>query len=654
MRISRAYRSISILISSISFLFISPASAPAQDQPEEQSISLRRRVVEKVDLLGIVSFDHSDIKGLLYTKPNHWYNFLRKRELSKSNVNLDKGIIKRFYGRRGFLFTEVNSIIGRAPHNKATVTFSVYEGKRVYLAEIKLEGGLEEINRRFDKILNDFEMGRPVDAEEVASNGFRLRDLYFNNGYPYAKIYSRFRFSFDSSQVSITYAVAESTLTFYGQTAIPNDAYTRQFVIRRELLVKPGKLYSQKDVTDSEQRMYSLGLFKLVSLRREDSTAVVVNDTGRVDFSLSLRERKSYFVNFGIGLGPQPGFPLTLRSTARWGNRNILGTGRQVNFSVSPYFRISKAGGGLDAPKLSDLGKGLRLSLIKSTIELDYITPWLLIYRVPVTAKAIYEPYTLNVDPSYRYDRIAGEVVFSRELDKYSTARITANTEYINILNVPAQQEEAYKRELGDNGIRRRLLFYAERDTRGNILVPQKGAYSFAGLDYVGGILGGDFSYVKAQAMWSRFNLITGQNILATRIWLGFLDDRLKGGRSAPTDRFMVGGSTTIRGFGENDLGPKFILNNVLSPEGGRYLMIGNAEIRRPLFWRFGGTMFFDAGNTYARWEEITPISIRFSTGLGLQFFTPIGPIRLDYAVRLQKQFDLGAGLYHFAILYAF
>lgn len=652
----RAFRSISILISSINIISVSSSTAIAQGQPDREMMSLRRRAVARVDFDGVMSFDKSDIKKLLYTKPNHWYNFLKKRELSKSNINLDEGIIRRYYGRRGFVFTEVESVIERAPGNKVVVIFTVKEGKRAYLESIRLDGGLEEINRRFDRLLNAFEPGKPVDAEEVASGGFKLRDLYFDNGYPYAKIFSHYDFNADSTLAQITYAISESVFTVYDETHIPEKIYTRPFVIERDLLVRPGKHYSQKDIVESEQRLYSLGIFRLVNLRRDDSTAVIVSDTCRVGFSLSIRERKSYFMNFGFGLGRQEQFVLVQRNSALWGNRNLFGTGRKVIVAVRPSFQITKAGGDLSAPRLSDLGKGLRFSLVRSTIELNYITPWMFHWRIPVTGRALYEPYTLNAiaKTPYRYDRWAGEVIFSRELDRYTTARVTANMEYINILNVPKDQEEAY-RAAGDNQVKRRLLLYSDRDTRDNILAPQKGSYSFGGLEYVGGVLGGDFSYIKTQFMWSRFNRVIGQNILATRIWTGFLDDRFRGGRSSRDDRFIIGGSSTIRGFRENTLGPIFTSGPFAGePAGGRYMMMGNVEIRRPLFWRFGGTAFLDVGNTYARWKEITPISVRFVTGLGLQFFTPIGPIRFDYAVRLQKQFDLGAGLYHFAILYAF
>jgi outer membrane protein insertion porin family len=359
-------------------------------------------------------------------------------------------------------------------------------------------------------------------------------------------------------------------------------------------------------------------------------------------------------MNFGIGLGREEDFELVQRNSALWGNRNVFGTGRKIVVAVRPQFQIGNAQGGLEAFNLSDLGRDLRFSFIRSTIEINYITPWMFRWRIPVTAKVFYEPYTLKPsvrpgEPSYRYDRVAAEVVFAREFNKFTTGRITANTEYKNIRSIPSDKEEEFRQQNGDNPIRRRLLLYGERDTRDNIFVPQRGAFSYAGIDFVGGPLGGDFSYIRAQFMWSRFNLLTGKNILASRIWLGFLDDRFAGGRSAPEDRFSIGGANTIRGFRENSVGPP-----APQPAGGRYLLLGNLEIRRPLFWRIGGTIFLDAGNSYARFEEITPISIHFSSGLGIQFITPIGPIRLDYAVKFQKQFDLGAGLYHLAILYAF
>jgi outer membrane protein insertion porin family len=646
----KEFRSTLILISSISFLLLFPNLLLAQQVAERPAPapSYKRPVVERVDIKGVHAFKAAEIKKLLYTKPNRWFNFIKKRYLSKSNVKIDEGTIKRFYARRGYLFTLVESDITYSKNKKAIVTFYIDEGGQTTLANVSLRGGLEPINRKFAGSLNLLKVGKPINAEDITSNGFKLRDLYANNGYPYAVDSSLYSFNEDSTEAALTYAVAESVFTVNDSTRIISKGRTRHYVILREVAAKPGRMYRQKDVVDSEQRLYTTGFFKFVSLHRNDSTMVVINDTCHVGFDLGLEERKQYYVGMGFGLGSLPPlYDLVLRTSAQWGIRNIAGTGRGLVLSVKPYFRLADKNGSLSGLHLSDLGKKLNLNIVSSAIEVDYLAPWFFNFRVPVTGKVIYEPYTLfpgtDSVPAYRFDRISGEIIFSREIDRATIARLTASADYVKIRNVPANSVEFYKAQ-GNNQARRRLLFYVQRDTRDNFLVPQKGSYSFAGVEYVGNILGGDFNYYKMQFSWSRYNSLTGSNILATRIWVGWINDLFINGRSAITDRFLIGGSTTIRGYSGNSI----------NPEGGRYLLLGNAEIRRPLFWRFGGTVFVDAGNAYSHAKKITPSSILFSTGLGAQFFTPVGPIRLDYAVRMKKQFDLSAGLFHFSILYAF
>ncbi len=647
---------LSTLILILSISFFSPARLLGQRAAElpSQELSYKRPVLAKVVLKGVHSYKQGEIKKLLYSKPNHWYNFLKKHYLSKSNIPIDEGTIRRFYARRGYLFTDVQSDISYTKDDKAIVTFTIVEGRQTELTAASLEGGLEPINRKFARDLSTLKIGKPANAEEIVSNGFKLRDLYADNGYPYAIDSSRYVFNYDSTKAALAYGVAESVYTVNDTTHLVSRGKTRRHVIYRELVATPGKMYRQSKIVDSEQRLYTSGLFKFVSLRRNDSTAVITNDTCHVGFDLALEERKTYFWGLGLGLGNQQNFAMVLRTSVQGGIRNIAGSGRGVVLSFKPYFQIADRNGNLASVHLSNLGKKLFFTMISSDVELDYYAPWTFSYRVPITAKVIYEPNTLfpgvpktnsqeDSIPKYRFDRTSGNVIFSKEIDHFTTTQFTVSADYVKIRNVPADSA-AYYRDLGNNQIRRRLLLYTQRDTRDNILVPLKGSFSFAGVEYVGGILGGDFNYYKMQFSWSRYQAVTGTNILATRVWLGWINDQFRNGRSAATDRFLIGGSTTIRGY----------LENQINPDGGRYLMLGNAEIRRPLFWRFGGTVFVDAGNSYSYYSEITPRSIRFSTGLGVQFFTPVGPIRLDYAVRLKKQFDLSAGLFHLSILYAF
>jgi outer membrane protein insertion porin family len=656
----RGYRSILILVSSFSLVcFFIAAGAVGQDvKPIRERSGYKKQIVEEVRFSGVKSFPVSDIKGLLLTKPNRWFNIFKKRRLSRSNVIADVNTIERFYERRGFLFTAVTDSIIFQNSDKASVLFRVVEGPGTDLTGIGFDGGIPDLNRKLGKILRGFKIDEPLNGVAARAAGFALRDIYRNNGYPFTNIETNYRFRWDTTGADIVYAVAESVFTVNGATRIENRGYTKGHIIRRELLIDPGKMYSENDVIESEQRLYSTGLFKFLNLRKIDTSAVIENDTCRVDYNLNYRERKSYFVNAGVGIGREEDFEVVLRSSLRFGDRNLFGTGRKIFIGVRPLYQLTDFEGPVKSFSFSTLNRKLEFRPIRTTWEFNYVEPWPLGLRFPTSFSATYEPNTLNPIFEYRFERVAGELLILREFDRFTTGRLNIRTEYIDIKNVPKDQEEAFRQE-GDNQIRRKISLFGDRDTRDNLFIPQRGSYSFVGVDYVGDILGGDFQYFKAQFSWSRYKILTGQNIIATRLWFGWLDDLGEGGRSSVEDRFLLGGATTVRGYAENTLGPVFTEaddpgDKLGLPKGGRYMMLGNVEIRRPLFWRFGGTAFVDAGNTYSRYEEITPISIAFSSGMGLQFFTPVGPIRLDYAVRLKKEFDLSAGNIHLSILYAF
>jgi outer membrane protein insertion porin family len=641
------------------FFYCFFVEARGQEDASRPKLSQYKKLtVEEVSISGNISYPSSEIKSYLLTKPNRWFNIFKKRKLSRSNVAADISAIERFYERRGHLFTMVSDSIVFLDTDKVAVNFVVIEGEQSDLAGISVDGGFPELNGKLDKTVKRFEIGEPLNGIMARSAGFILRDIYRDNGYPFAQVERRYVFTLDTTSVRVIYAVAESVYTVNGEVAIRKDGYTRPHVITRELVNKPGKMYSNKDIIESEQRLYSTGLFKIINLRKVDSTAVITNDTCSVNFNLSYQERKSRFINGGIGIGREEDFEVVFRSSVRLGYRNLFGTGRKIFVGVKPLFQLTDFEGPVESFNFSTLDRKIAFRSIRTTWELNYVEPWPLNLRVPTSLAFTYEPNTLNPIFEYRYDRIAGELSLFRELDRFTTARMNIRTEYIDIKNVPEDQQEAFRQE-GDNQIRRKISLYGDRDTRDNLFVPQRGSYSFTGIDYVGDVLGGDFNYLKAQFSWSRYQILTGQNIIATRIWLGWLDDLGREGRSSVDDRFLLGGANTIRGYDENTLGPVFTAEDdpgdkLGKPKGGRYMLLGNVEIRRPLFWRFGGTVFLDAGNTYSHLKEITPISVAFSSGMGLQFFTPIGPIRFDYAVRLKKEFDLSVGNFHLSILYAF
>jgi len=163
--------------------------------------------------------------------------------------------------------------------------------------------------------------------------------------------------------------------------------------------------------------------------------------------------------------------------------------------------------------------------------------------------------------------------------------------------------------------------------------------------------LGGDDSFFLLEGSWSRYQRFWPGWISATRIKSGFVHPFGKSASVPVNDRYYIGGANTIRGFSEKDLGPKSELG---TPTGADIILIFNQEFRYPIISKFWGSIFTDIGNGYRNRADIKFNNLAVSYGLGIQFLSPAGPIRLDYARRVKVKGINSGYKFHFTILYAF
>jgi outer membrane protein insertion porin family len=628
--------------------------------------SYRRQVINKIELTGNRHFSDGQLKDLLLTKVNHWYNFLSKKRLSRPNVNTDQEQIRRFYGQHGYLFADVQSVADyyKNDSTKAVVKFNISEGEIVYLDSIRMVGGLASINSRMTNLFEKLMPVKPINNDAVLGAALRIRDFYADNSYPLVSVKPSYQYSGDSTKATAVYQIAESCFVYNGSISIAQDGgpKTKEYVIRRELLVKPGEPFNRKKTVESQQRLYSTGLFKFIDLKRSGEITYTKSDTAVANLQIKASARKAKFVNFRIGLGQQLYFNSllsVLQSSFSIGTRNLWGTGRKLIFEVKNSLQLAKKNETMRVLKFKDLFSNLHFKPISNSIGINYIEPWFLRRRLPLSFNVVFEPGTKNPIINRYYDKLSQEASIVWNLDKFTSTKFSQRVEFVNIHGAK-NQEAALLRIEGQNSVRRRLAVYGQRDARDNIFLPQKGSYSYLSVDYVGHILGGDFNFLKTEFSWSRYRILIGENILATRFRFGILEELGSNGRSSTEDRFTLGGAKSVRGFAENSLGPKWVAGDSVTsdllnkPKGGKVLLLANAEIRRSLFWRFGGTVYIDAGNVLWKLSDFRTRNIISSAGLGLQFFTPVGPINFEYAFMLQKQLDLREGSYHLTILYAF
>jgi outer membrane protein insertion porin family len=246
----------------------------------------------------------------------------------------------------------------------------------------------------------------------------------------------------------------------------------------------------------------------------------------------------------------------------------------------------------------------------------------------------------------------------SREIT--ACERMNANLTYRRITtNIPA--EVLVRRDA-----LRGMAANWERDTRNNIFSPSSGSTTRLGIRAYGSVLGGP-SYMVFTGWWSRYQLTSPSSVLATRLRVGFAEP-YGGTADVPIfDRFFAGGSSSVRGYAERQLGPVTAITDTsgvttYQPRGGRALLLFSVAYRWPrVVGPIGTLAFMDAGNVWASLGDMGK-GLAASVGVGVFLDTPLGPLRLDYGWRLNQSVEereipgyrLPPGQFHISVLHAF
>jgi len=578
-------------------------------------------------------------------KENRWYNLFKKRRFNPKKAELDVAAIDSLYHVNGFLRVESEIKAEEKNKNECVVQVRINEGIQTRLGEIILKGGLPELEEKTRKELKPLTQGDPFNWTKLYEAAFNIKTVYANFGYPYADVRinlpdsgSMAEEGKDSSRMDVTFQVNEDKKVFFGKVTYEGLKITNENVARRELTIKEGEVYSREKVMDSQQRVYSTGLFSYINLKAKD----VETKPEKPDIVLKVIEKKPNYIGAKMELAQnQPQFInqqeyLAVDFTGEWGNRNLAGTSRKIGVSGYHSYKV--------IPKIE------RLS---NRFTLRYVEPWLLGSRTLLDMDLYYEPGVQSAVQKYRIESYGGNINFSREYKKQTKVWLTGSYQQVHIYSIPPEELETYKREQGIN-VRRLITLSGEKDTRSNIFIPLAGSYTQLYTQYVGGFMGGDNNFIKSTISWSRYNQLGKRkimNVFATRIKLGYVEELTRKDYVPTFDRFYMGGASSIRGYQENGMGP---VDETGTPTGGKVMILGNLEYRRGLFWKFGYTIFIDAGNLWEKVKYIKMKGFKLTSGLGIQFFTPVGPLRLDYGRQLPIKKSPQTGRFHLSILYAF
>lgn len=510
--------------------------------------------------------------------------------------------IKELYDSHGYYDTAVEFDLDYDKTGKnVEITIRIKEGDPVILRKLDLQISGDRSDELKKKIPDsiDLKVDEVFSSKKFQDSKSEIRTMLSNEGYPNPELKAQARVNRRMKWADVTINVDPGDIYRFGETTITGNEKITSDIIKRELEYKKGDLYSLEKISDSQSNIFETGLFKSITVDSE-----LNEDTRRADIHIKVSERKPGTVKVGVGFGTED----LLRGQVSWTQRDFFGGARVFDVTGKFSFITQK---------------------VQTSIKQPYIfgdrSDYKGILNFQRDDLPSYEGRSLNVT-----NRIDKRI--SRELNTYAAfdlvyARIDSQT---TLTPLEESRQNVFLTTLNSG------FEYYNTD---NLLNPTRGFVSILNVEASLSQLGSDVDYIKTVFDLRGYKSIS-DIVFAKRFRIGLIDSF---GNTGDLDvpifkRFFAGGSSSMRGFAFQKLGP---LNESEDPVGGNSLIVGNAEARFPIAGDFGGVVFFDYGNVFPGSYDYKLDDLRYAAGLGFRYDTLVGPVRVDFGYALNPDPDL-------------
>jgi len=539
--------------------------------------------------------------------------------------------ISSFYKREGFSDVKVEQSVARDPkRSNLTLTIKIEEGRKYLVGDVKIQGNSAVPEKDIRAKLKECTTGKVFSQEALKQDVANIQGIYFDRGYIFARADEVTSLNPATGRVDVVYTIVENEIAYVDKIKIRGNIKTKDIVIRRELRIHPGDKFDGEKLRRSKERLQNLGFFEEISYDTE-----AANAADKRDLIVQVKESKTGAFSFGGGYSTVDqfvGFIEIEQKNFDW--RNF------------PYF----TGDGQDLRLRASFGT------VSDSYELSFTEPWVFDYPLSFGFDVFKSSHTRESDVGYGYDekRTGGDIRLGKEISEYVSANLMYKYEQIDISNITAEATDDLRKEKGKNSISS-MEFGMSYDTRDNVFDPTKGYLLSGSLQNAGGPFGGGKDFYKFFGRASKYFPLFRGSVLEFMGRIGLANNYGNSEEIPIYERFFAGGAYTIRGYEERKIGP--IDTATKDPLGGESMLIGNIEYTYPLYDFLKAAVFFDTGNVWKRFSDIGIGGFKSSFGLGARIKTPIGPIRLDYGIPLNKapgEEDKSSGKFHFSVSHGF
>ncbi len=587
----------------------------------------KKASVARIEFVGNKFFSDRELKKQMVTKEKTLFNMVyvfvnalfgkpATYYYIPDLLEVDLMKIRQFYKDHGFLRVVVGTpeVKTDKRRGKIYIRIPIEEGPRYKVESVDIKMGKDDPFKKEDllKILL-LKPGEYYNAKKMRKDVTNLTDLYGSKGYVNADVRPLLDTDDEKHTVSVVYRIEKGKKWYVGRIEISGNVKTRDKVIRREIPLAEGEVMNTMYLKLAKKRLERLGYFSSVNIETKPAEDLKGD---YMNVFVKVEEQPTGSMMLGGGYSTAESFGVM----AQISEKNLFGTGRSI--SLTGEF---------------------------TTKRVDYT----LNFYDPYFMDTIYSFALSSYHQEYEYDLYTEKgfgltVSFGRPLWNWYT-RVSAgySFEYVRITDVDYDAPDFIKDEEDESNISSAVVFSISQDTRNSHVLPTEGFYRTLSLKLAG--LGGDYAYYRVYANWERFISVgkfIKDSVFHPRVRVGFVNPLPWGDGRPVYERFYVGGQTTVRGFDTDEASPEEDGDAI----GGTKEFIMNLEYLFPIIGGLKGLLFYDMGAAFDNGQMISMGPMRESVGVGIRFITPFGPLKVDWAYKLDRRKDEDAFKIHFSV----
>ncbi|MDJ0740898.1 MAG: outer membrane protein assembly factor BamA [Gammaproteobacteria bacterium] len=582
-------------------------------------------LIKKINIVGNQVFDEDDLLDEFSLSTGGWLSrFLKDNQYSRPKLAGDLETLRSYYLDRGYVNFKIDSTQVTITPDKQDiyVTINITEGEIHTIKDIRLAGDIVGDPESYFPLIH-LRRGEPFARKKIVESSDRVSAQLSDLGYAFANVNSIPEIDEDEKSVTITLFVDPGKRAYVRRINLRGNARTRDEVVRREFRQMESAWFSGEKLKLSRERLQRTGYFDTVNVE----TPTVPGSADEVDINVAVTEKPSGTLLAGLGFSQSDGVIVN----ASINQDNFAGTGKKVSLA-------------------------LETSSADQRYLVSYTNPYYTVDGISRGFQVSYQTTDFNdLDTAdYNTDDAIVSMNFGIPLSEFNRFNFGIALHHIDFQsgNQPSREVLDFEETEGSSFFNIEATVNWRHDSRDSAIFPRSGALQ--SLFAEASIPGSDLEYYKLSYQHKRYFPVTDKISISLSGRIGYGDSYGETSRLPFFENFFGGGPGTIRGFEARSVGPRDSEGDAL---GGNAMYAGSLELLFPPPFEAGAdsvriAAFFDAGSVVDTSKDLFDSEeLRFSTGVGLSWLSPLGALTVSYAIPFraddedeeeQFQFSLG------------